>query len=81
MRLAGERLAVSQLENSSFHSCDKHEGTRAKTCLQRLVPWDRPQPGVPWQSDATLQPERSAGARAPGTGPGTTDALWDCRGM
>ena len=33
MRLAGERLAVSQLENSSFHSCDEHEGTRASTCF------------------------------------------------
>ena len=37
LRLAGERLAVSQLENGSSHSCDEHEGTQAQTCLWRLV--------------------------------------------
>lgn len=80
MRLAGERLVVSQLETSSFHSCDEREGTRAKTCSGRLVPWDRPRPGIPWRSGAALQPEQSADRRAPGPGPGTTDAPWDCRG-
>lgn len=32
MRLVGERLALSQLENSPFHRNDEHEGTWAKTC-------------------------------------------------
>lgn len=77
MRLAGERLAVSQLENSSCHSCDKGEGTRVQTCLRRLVPWHHPHPGVLRQS---CSPGRSAGPRALGTGLGTTDAPWDAVG-
>lgn len=44
----------------SFHRCDEHEGTRAKSRLWSLMPRDHPHPMA---------------AKSPGMGLGTTDAL------
>lgn len=37
VRLAGERLLLSQLVNSSAHSSAEHERSWVKTCLWKLV--------------------------------------------
>lgn len=49
----GERLAVAQLEDCPFHSCDEHQRTQAKTCL-----WDHPDLRVLWCHTAAREVSR-----------------------
>lgn len=58
VRLAGERLLVSLLANSSARSSAEHEGSQAKTCLWRLLPWDQPHPGVLWSCHSATWAEQ-----------------------
>lgn len=77
VRLAGERLLVSLLANSSARSSAGHEGSRAKTCLWRLLPWDQPHPGVLWSCHSATWAEQWV--RDPLERAGTP--LWDGRGL
>lgn len=60
--MAGERLPMSQLANSSAQSSAEHEGSWVKTCLWRFVP--------SWGSVelSRCKVSRAMGTRHPGMG-------------